>query len=441
MKQGCLLKRLSHHLALVFMLIFAQNLQASGFKTEKWQTANGVSVVFYQAMEVPMLDVSLAFAAGSAYEGKKFGLSALTTNLINQGSLHQDATQIADTLANVGAQFAADTSRDIVVLSLKTLTKADAMQKAMDIFSAIVSKPDFPKDAFNHEKRQQLLAIAQVQESPEELANQIVFKKLYLDHPYAHPLNGIPSSVEALRLQDVRHFYQQYFVASNAILVMVGAVESTKAHQLAEQITAGLAKGQPARAIPKAPPLAVGERIAVDFPSSQTVLRLAQIGIDHHNPDYFPLTVGNYILGGGALTSILAREVRENRGLTYGVTSQFMPMPGEGPFLISLSTQNKTAATALKVTEETLRAYLSKGPSESELKAAKQYLTGSFPLSLASNASIANMLLRMSFYHLPKDYLDTYVMRINKVSVDDIKESFRRLIHPDKMLVIEVGKR
>lgn len=432
---------LRFNLALALFFIATESIEASTFKTEQWQTAKGTRVVFYQAMEVPMLDISLAFAAGSAYDGEKFGLSSLTSNMINQGSFAMDASQIAEKLADAGAQFGADSSRDMANLTLKTLTKADAMKEAIDTFATIINKPAFPEDAFNREKHQQLLGIEQTQESPEDVANQILFKQLYLNHPYAHPIIGNKETVNALTTKDLSNFYKQYFVAANAVLVMVGAIDSVQAHQLAEQLTAGLVNGQPAATIPKALPLAAGKRIAVDFPSSQTVLRLAQIGINHHDQDYFSLTVGNYILGGGALVSLLAHEVREKRGLTYGVSSQFMPMPGNGPFLISLSTQNKTADTALKITEETLATFIKNGPSEAELKAAKQYLIGSFPLSLASNSSIANILLRSAFYNLPADYVDTYTMRINKVTTAEIKQAFQKQIHPDKMLVIAVGNR
>lgn len=427
-------------LACALFFLFSKGAEANSFKTEQWQTSKGTKVVFYRALEVPMLDLSLAFRAGSAYDGKKYGLSALTINMMNQGSANADASQIAEQLADVGAQFGEESSRDMAVLTLKTLTKPEAMKPAIDTFAKIINQPGFPEDAFQREKHQQLLSIAQIQESPEDVASLILFKRLYQNHPYAHSVNGNEDSVKAMTTKDLRDFYKQYFVAGNAVLVMVGAIESEQAHQLAEQLTAGLEKGEQAPAIPKAQPLAAGERIAVDFPSSQTILRLAQIGIDHHNPDYFPLTVGNYILGGGALVSILATEVREKRGLTYGITSQFMPMPGDGPFMISLSTRNQSAATALKITEDTLAAYLKNGPSENELKAAKQYLVGSFPLSLASNSSIANMLLRIAFYDLPADYLDNYTLRIKMVSINEIKDAFQRLIHPDKMLIIAVGK-
>lgn len=426
-------------LATMMALFQIQPSMAQTFKTEHWQTKNGARVVFYKAMEVPMLDINMAFAAGSAYDGAHFGLSTLTTQLLSQGTNQLSATEIAEQFADTGAQFNESVSRDMVVLQLKTLTKDDALNKSVDTLAAIVSKPAFRQEAFNREKNQQLAAITQMQESPNDVANQVFFNKLYQQHPYAHSVQGTIESVKAIKPSQVREFYKRFFVAKNAVIVIVGAVDSDKAHQLAEQLTKNLPQGQEAAAVPKATQLSAGENVNINFPSSQTMLRIGQVGIDHTAPDYFPLMIGNYILGGGSLVSRLSHEVREKRGLTYGVDSQLMPMPGNGSFLISLSTQNKQATTALKITEETLSGILTNGPSEEELQAAKQYMIGSFPLSLASNSSIAGMLLRMSFYHLPDDYLDTYTARVSAVSVDDIKKAFKNLIHPDKFLYVSVG--
>jgi zinc protease len=235
-------------------------------------------------------------------------------------------------------------------------------------------------------------------------------------------------------------FYKRYYVGKNATLVMVGAIDSKQAHQLAQQLTADLVKGEHAKAIPQAGKLDRAATINIPFPSSQTIVRMGQIGIDHHHPDYFPLMVGNYILGGGSLVSRLSIEVREKRGLTYGVDSQFMPMPGEGPFIIGLSTRNNQAGNALNVMVNTLNLFINDGPDEQEIKAAKSYLTGSFPLSLSGNRTIASLLLRMAFYHLPDDYLDTYAARINAVTADEIKQAFRQQINPDKMLLVTVGE-
>lgn len=425
---------------LLINLLITSPLLATTFKTEQWQTAKGTQVIFYPAMEVPMVDISIAFASGSAYDGKSYGLSALTTNLLDQGNEHFDANQIAEKLADVGAQFNSETSRDMTALQLKTLTDDNALKQSLNIFSLIINKPNFKQEAFMREKNQQIMAVMQSQESPNEVANLLFFNKLYQNHPYAHAINGTIDSIKSLSLPQVRSFYHRYFVASNAVIVIVGAIDLNKAHDIAEQLTQNLPKGEPAPTIPTALSLQTPEEVNVNFASSQTILRLGQLGISHTNPDYFPLLVGNYILGGGSLVSRLSNDVREKRGLTYGIYSQFIPMPGEGPFLISLSTKRNQTKTALTVTKKTLEDFLITGPTADELVAAKQYLIGSFPLSLASNSNIAAMLLRIAFYHLPADYLNNYTDNIEKITLKDIKNAFDHQINPSKMLLVSVGK-
>ncbi|KTD49851.1 zinc protease (peptidase, M16 family) [Legionella rubrilucens] len=426
---------------IAFLFSCAAATEANTFKTKKWETSHGAKVVFYQANEVPMLDINVAFAAGSAYDDRQFGLASLTASMLDQGSGRLDASQIAETIADTGAQYNYETSRDMAVFRLKTLTSEAALKQSVDAFSLIINKPAFRQEAFNRQKNQLLMTIAQMQESPDDVANMTFFKQLYKNHPYAHPVNGTTETVRMLNAWQVRNFYKRYYVGANAVIVLVGAIDEEKAHQITEQLTEFLPKGEHAAPIPKAEALAAAEKVDVVFPSSQTMLRLGQVGINHASPNYFPLMVGNYILGGGALVSRLATEVREKRGLTYGIYSQFVPMPGDGPFIISLATENNQANTALQVTRETLDGFLKMGPSEEELTAAKQYLAGNFPLSLASNNSIAGMLLRIAFYNLPDDYLDTYVARIEAVSVEDIKKAFDEALKPSQMLLVTVGKK
>ncbi|MBX9695961.1 MAG: insulinase family protein, partial [Cyanobacteria bacterium] len=370
---------------------------------------------------------------------QRFGLSYLTTQLLNQGNGDLNTTQLAEKFADIGAQYGADTSRDMIKIQLKTVTTAQALQEAIATLALIINKPEFPQESFNQEKKQQLIAITQIQESPSDVANDVFFKKLYRNHPYAHPVTGTLETVNLLRNNQVRDFYKQYLVGSNAFVVLVGDINSEKAHDIAEQLMGHLPKGQTAPPIPKAPALQAAETITINYPSSQTVLQLGQIGITHQVENYFPLVVGNYILGNGSLVSRLSNEVREKRGLTYGISSDFIPMPGEGPFLISFSTQNDRAQTALKITQKTLAAFVTDGPTEEELIAAQKYLVGSFPLSLSSNSNIANALLRMAFYHLPDNYLESYTAQIESVTLPEIKKSFEELIQPDKMLLVTVG--
>lgn len=429
-------------LALLLSLFFfnVTPLFAASFETHEWQTTNGAHVVFHYAPEVPMLDINIAFAAGSAYDGEKSGLSALTTSLLDQGNGGLGAGELANKFAEIGAQYGGANSQDMMLLSLRTLTQPAALKQATEMFALLINHPDFPKDAFLREKNLQLMAIKQSKESADTVAEETFYKTLYGNHPYAHPVNGSYESVEALKIEDIHHFYQQYIVGQNAVMVLVGAIDIASAHQLAELILHDLPKGQAAPAIPPAKLLNDGLNVDIQHTASQTALRLGQLGITHQSKDYFPLQVGNYILGGGSMESRLSHELREKRGLTYNVNSNFSSMPGTGPFMISLSTKHNQVKTALEVTRETLTSFVSTGPDEEELIAAKQYLTGSFPLSLASNRSIANMLLRLTFYHLPKDFLSTYIAHVNAVSTADIKRAFQHQINPTKLLQITVGR-
>lgn len=409
------------------------------FKTEHWKTSNGAQVVFHQSMEIPMLDVSIAFAAGSAYDEAQFGLSALTTRLLDQGNGGLSAGDIADQFAEIGAQYGGASARDAVVITLRTLTQPNALDKASSLFALLLSHPDFPKDAFLREQNQQIMAIVQSHESPDVVADETFYQILYGQHPYAHPIDGTLNTVKRITIPDIQRFYQQYFVGSNAVVILVGAIDSTKAHHIAERITHDLPQGVPAHPIALATPLTKEYTIGIKHPSSQTVLRVGQLGITHANAHYFPLQVGSYILGGGSLVSILANELREKRGLTYGVSSQFLPMPGMGPFVISLSTKSNQSNEALSITRTMLSTFVKQGPTDTELAAAKRYLTGSFPLSLASNRSIADMLLKIAFYHLPQDFVDTYISSINAVTTQEIVDAFQQQIHPNHLLEVSVG--
>lgn len=428
-------------LVLLFGCIFCTNVvAANSFITAQWATDHGTRVLFYQAKEVPMLNINLAFSAGAAYEGKAYGLAALTTRLLNQGNQGLDANQIEDKLSNTGAQYDTTITRDMSVLSLVTLTTPSALQEAINTFSLIATHPDFPEQSFQRLKNQQLVMIDQEHESPDLIAQQTFYATLYPHHPYGHPINGTKESIQQLTRTDVKKYYETYFVAENAILVLVGDIDVKTAHVLADQITQTLPAGQKSTPIATAVPLKQGAKRDIAFTSTQTVLYLGQLGITHHNPAYFPFMVGNYILGGGSLVSRLAIEVREKRGLTYGVVSQFEPMLGTGPFSINLSTKNNQAKNALDITEQTLNTFIQEGPNEAELKAAKSFMAGAFPLSLASNKNIADILVKVAFYQLPDNYLDTYLDKINAVTTQDIKHAFQSLIKPSDLVQVVVGQ-
>jgi zinc protease len=227
-------------------------------------------------------------------------------------------------------------------------------------------------------------------------------------------------------------------VAKNAVVALVGAIDRTQAEQIAERITSGLAAGAPAPALPPVPD-GTGSQQRIPFPSTQAHLYLGQPGMTRTDPDYFPLYVGNHILGGNGLVSLLSEEVREKRGLSYSVSSYFVPMREKGPFILGLQTKNSQAEEAKKVLLDTLNRFRDQGPTAKELEDAKKNITGGFPLRIASNAKIIEYLAVIGFYGLPLDYLDQLTTQVEAVSTGQIRDAFQRRVDPAKFDTILVG--
>lgn len=411
----------------------------SALPIERWQTNTGTPVSFVASMEVPMVDIQVLFKAGSAYDGKHEGLATLTNELLNQGAGKLDATELAKALENVGAIYRSDVTRDYASVSLRSLTKPDTLSKSLNTFATILQSPAFKPSAIKREKAQLVTAITHAKETPQSVASDTFYQDLYGKHPYAHSPLGNEKTLNAINKATILAFYRQHYSAKNAIIAITGAIDAKTAKKIANQLTNKLSMSPAVKPIPKAT-VSKKEQALIKFPSNQSIIRLGQLGIAYNNPDHFPLTVGNYTLGGGGLVSRLADEIREKRGLSYGISSYFLPLEATGPFIISLATKTSQTEQALSVTEKTLTSFLDKGPSDSELKAAKQYIIGSFPLRFSANNKINGLIALMAFYHLPNDYLDTYVDKVNQVSQGDIKRAFNHVLHRNQLLTVVVGQ-
>ncbi len=428
---------------LVFLTIaysIVNSAYSLSLTAENWQTKNGMKVVYYPAHQVPMVVLKMGFQAGSTQDGHAFGLASMTNQSIGEESTSGDATWIADQFADVGAQFSNSTVRTMAGLNLKSLSKREALMPAINNLADLLANFKISDATFKRIQQQQLVAIEASQQNANEVANLVFFQSLYGDHPYAHSVYGTPDTVKAIKKEHIKRFFNNHYGPKGAVLVMVGDLDKKTAQQIAEKLSTALPKGQECTPITKASPHKNGKLVRHLYPSSQTVIRMGQLGIDFHNSHLFPLKVGNYILGGGALVSRLALEVREKQGLSYGVSSEFVPMPAIGPFVISLSTKQSQAEQAIDVTEKVTNSFLEQGPTEQELTQAKKFLIGSFPLSLSSNEKIAIMMLRLHFYSLPNNYLQTYRSKIQAVTAEQVRQAMATQLKPEKMLRIEVGQ-
>lgn len=405
---------------------------------QHWFSSNGAAVYFVNAPEVPILDIMIAFDAGSSRDGKQEGIARFTNALLNQGTKTLNADQIADNFDQVGASFSNNTDKDSAILSLRTLTDPKYMQPALQTFKVVLTEANFPLNALNRQQKNTLNAIEEQQQSPSTIANDKFFEAVYVNHPYAHPVLGTAQSVMTFTQADVQKFYQNYYQGKNAVVVIVGSVDRKAAETIVNDIIGSLPAGRPAATLP-VPVATKNQTIKLTYPASQCAIRYGQLGINHQDPHYFPLVVGNTILGGD-ITSRLASVVREQNGLTYDIGSYFIPMIAKGPFLIGMQSRNEQANLAMDLTRSTLQSYLQQGPSETELKSTKQYLIGSFPLRLASNNAIAANLLSLGRQHLPLNYFDTYRDNIAAVTAPQIHQALQQQINMTQMVTVMVGQ-
>lgn len=424
----------------VFAIGFCATVQAKPVLNIKhWTTPSGAKVYFVASPEVPIIDINIAFAAGSSRDGNNPGIAALVSDMLNQGAADLGANGIAESFDDVGAIYDADVARDSALVSLRSLTEKDKLNAAIKTFTKIISEPSFPQVALDRERSSHIAAIKQQQQSPDSIASNAFYKALYPNSPYGHPVLGTQESVSRLTRKQAQQFFRQYYVAKNATIAIVGAISQKQAKVIAEQISQEMRPGQAAPKLTKVEMNNTPVTENIKFPSSQTVIRIGQVGIDYHTPDYFPLIVGNYTLGGGTLVSRLFNEVRQKRGLSYSVYSAFVPMAARGPFFIGLGTKNSQAQQAMQVTKQTLQRYVQQGPSNAELEAAKKNITGGFVLRFDSNQKIAGALLTIGVYDLPITFYDDYLKKVNAVTPEQIKQAFARRLFPNKMVTISVG--
>jgi zinc protease len=426
---------------LTFILASVASLSwASEVNIQTWHNSKGAKVMYVYAPQIPMVDVQVTFDAGSARDGKKWGLAAMTAGLLASGTHAHNEEEISDAFNRLGAQYGADSGRDMAAFSLRTLTRKENYQEATSLFQEVLSEPTFPKSVFEREKANLLEGLKQKKVQPQTLAQEALWKTLYGKHPYAHPVEGTTETIQTLSEYELKQFYQRYYVAKNATIAIVGAVTLSQAKKLAEKLTRFMPSGHRAPALPKVLPVTKAQEKTISFPSSQTYYSLAQIGVKRGDPDYYALFLGNHLLGGSGFASLLMQHVREERGLVYSVYSYFVPMRQPGPFVIGLSTKNSTALEADKVVQQTLKDFMAGKFSEEKLQAIKDNLIGGFPLRLDSNRKILGYIAMIGFYNLPTDYLKTFPEKIAELSKEEVLDAWNRRIHPNKMVKIMVGQ-
>lgn len=422
-----------------FFIIFYANIVLASPNIEYWITSAGAEVYYVHAPELPMVDIQIIFDAGSSRDEDALGIAMLTNSLLADGANGDDADKISNDFESLGAIYAADIGYDSASLQLRSLTESELLKSAIVNLKKVLSAPDFPTDALERRQSQMLIGIKAKQQSPAAIAKDAFMKATYQSHPYAKPSEGTETSVKAINRKDIVSFYKKHYTAKNSMIAIVGAVSHELAKQISEDISAGFQDGEKASSIRAVENLEEPQSIFIEYPSAQTHILVGQPGMKRGDSDYFSLYVGNHILGGGGMVSRLFEEVREKRGLSYSAYSYFSPMLFKGPFTAGLQTKTDQADEATSVLLENIKNYIEQGPTEEELIAAKKNITGGYPLRIDSNSKILNYVVVIGYYKLPLDYLETFNNNVEVVTIESIKDAFKRRLSPDKLVMVKVG--
>jgi zinc protease len=427
-------------------LAFAVALPAAAaLPIQKWQQPSGAQVYLIESPGLPIVDVEIDFDAGDRRDpAEKAGLASATMEMFSKGIAARngepamDENQLGEAWADLGAGFGAGAGHDRASFTLRSLTYADLLNKAVALAARQLGEPSFPEDVWQRERQRWTASIREANTRPATLAGRAFGQAVYGTHPYGY--DTTEASLARISVQDMRDFYR-VVQPCRAKASVVGAVSRAQADQIVSTLLSRLPSGtcEALPPVPEVTPLTAAVERNIPFASAQAHVLIGQPGYKRSDPDYFPLLVGNYVLGGGGFASRLAEEVRQKRGLSYSVYSYFGPGLHAGAFTLGLQTRPDQAAQAVQVSRDVVRRFVAEGPTPAELKAAKDNLVGGFALRIDSNRKLLDNLANIAWYDLPLDYLDTWTRQVERVTAADIKAAFARKLQPDRMVTVVVG--
>jgi zinc protease len=411
-----------------------------------WTQPSGARVYLVESPAIPMVDVQIDLDAGGRRDPQgKPGLANLMASSTAYGVKARgnlpalDENGLSDAWADLGASFSGSASADRLSFALRSLTYPELLEKATALAARQLADPAFPDAPWLRDRPKLVASLKESDTRPATLAGRAFARAVYGEHPY-----GAESTEETLgriNAADMRRLHAQALKACGAKVSVVGALNRAQADVLVTHLLANLpASGCAALpAVAEVAPLATAHEERIAFASAQAHVLVGQPGFKRNAPDYFALTVGNHILGGGGFTARLTEEVREKRGLTYGVYSYFSPGLHAGAFTIGLQTRPDQAEQALALVRDVLSQFVQDGPTEKELQAAKDNLVGGFALRLDSNRKLLDNVANIAWNDLPLNYLETWTAQVNQLTVADIRAAFARTLQPEKMVTVVLG--
>jgi zinc protease len=426
--------------SLFICVLFLFNTTAyGGAIADRESLPNGITLLHSEKTGLPIVTVVVAIKAGSVVEtAEKAGLANLTADLLNEGTKKRSSKEISAAIEFVGGSLSTSGGADFITVSLSVLKKD--VELGFDLLSDIILNPAFSDDELQRRKTSIKNSIIQQKEEPGTIASKAFAEAVFGKHPYGRPAEGTEESLGRLTRADIVSFHQGYYVPNSTIMTVVGDVSKSELKSLLEKyFMSWQAREVKEVSLPLPDSAEKPKVIKIQKSLTQANIILGHLGIRRDNPDYYAVSVMNYILGGGGFASRLMDNIRDNKGLAYDVHSSFPANKYGGSFQTELQTKNESANTAIEEVLKEIERISTEPVSDRELGDAKSYLTGSFPLRIDSNRKIAGFLTAVEYYGLGLDYVDNYRKFIEAVTKDDILRVAKKYLHPGNYVLVVVG--
>ena len=414
---------------------------------EKLDSFKGAQAYLVQTKALPMVDIEISIDAGDRYDpAVKSGLASVAGQLMNYGAKSDKGllteAQIADEIADLGANLGVSVSGERAVMRIRTLSRKDLRDRAVQLASAMLSAPTYDAKILAREKQRMTTALLESETKPESVLDRRFKKLVYGNYPLAN--SPTVQSIANISATDLQQFHKQFYRGDRMIVSVVGDVSKAEAAEIIQILLQRVPQSGPA--IPKLPaferspvePLSQRE-VSIRFDSQQAHIAMGMTAVTRSNPDYFALLVGNYVLGGGGFVSRLMSEVREKRGLAYSVFSYFAPGKDAGIFQAGLQTKNDQAVLALEVMSSSIAQFIADGPTQSELDAAKANLINGYPLRIDNNRKLLDNVSSIAWNNLPLDTMEVWTKQVEAVSLEQVKSAFQKYLAMDRMKIVVLG--
>ncbi len=423
---------------LIVVALAAGSNTASAMTIEKIVSPSGIEAWLVREKAVPLVTLNYAFHGGSTQdEADKSGTANLVADLLDEGAGDLDSKAYHERLENHAIELTFQVGRDYLHGSLRTLN--EHRDEAFELLRLALSKPRFDVDAVNRVREQELALLRRDTTNPNDLANRRWWQTAFPGHPYGRETKGTLETVPRITADDMRNYVHRVFARNELKISIVGDVDAKTAGALIDHAFAGLPAKNDLKPVPNASPSGLGRRIVIDVDVPQAVVTFGGQGISRHDPQFMAAYIVNHILGGGSFTSRLYTEVREKRGLAYGVSDSLVWFQRAAVMLGGTATRADRTADALSVIETQIKRMAKDGPTPDELVAAKSFLKGSYALTLDTSSKIGAQLTQIQIDDLGMDYIQRRGALIDAVTIEDAKAAARRL-YSGNMLVTVAGR-